>query len=930
MHSSMTSASGRIDFRFLGRVEALRDGECLDVGGPRQRALLALLLLEPGRRVPADRLMDELWPGRPPPGGATLPSYVSRLRRALGPQVSINASDAGYAAAVDPEQVDIQRFERLVAEGQAALERGTAGRAVERFRSALVLWRGEPFMGVDGVSALQLEARRLDDVRLVALEGRIEADLALGGGSALVDELEALVHEHPYRERFWVQLMLALYRSQRQAEALEAYARARSVLASELGLEPGEELVRLHHDILRHEVAVAEPRERRDELPAPPSLFFGRESELDEIEHLLGGSRLVTLTGVGGVGKTRLALEVARRALPDFSRVVFVDLSGLSAGELVVGQVADRFDVSELAGSTLEELLATRIGHSTTLLLLDNCEHLREACGGLVATLLSRCGGLRVVATSRAFIGCEGETEYPVLPLVEPEAIELFLARARAVRPRLRGDGEARSTVAGICADLDCLPLAIELAAARARALSLEEIASRLGDRFRFLVSWRRLATARHRTLEGAMDWSYELLATDERMLLTRLSRFAGGFALPAVASVCFDGDEERAFDALEPLVAASLVVAVDEGAGTRYGLLETVRAYAAERLQEPDATAVAARHAAYYSAFVGSLLDEVNRRGILVPLRRLDVEEANLRVAFERFERAGGDGALRLAAGLWRWWWLKGQLGEGRERLRSALAAGGETEPAVRVEALRGASTLALRQADVDSALALATDALVCARATGDSSLLARAEMALANAVSERGEYERAESLYRDAAERFRGSSTWEVATALLNLGDLALNRGDLDEVDRAAGESLALMRGTGDDAGIAVNLGNLAFAALERGDPVRAAELLLEGLERSSALGFPEWVAIMLVGLAATETAEGDTVRAARLLGAAARLQAGVGLTFGSFEARVHDRTHKTITAALGRDRFAEAFALGKALDPGDAVAEALASRV
>ena len=334
----------------------------------------------------------------------------------------------------------------------------------------------------------------------------------------LVEELETLVREEPFRERLWGHLMLALYRGGRQADALAAYRRARSLLVEEIGVEPGEELKELEQAILRHDVPPVTPPGERHNLPAPLTSFVGREAELAEVAQLLGQRRLVTLTGVGGAGKTRLVLEAAERALPDFLEgITFVDLSGLADPALVAREAAGAFNVREQGDEAIEIRLVAHLRDVDLLLVLDNCEHVREACGELARDLLAACPRIRILATSREALGVPGEADYEVPPLGLPapaadeaelrssEAVRLFLARAREARPRLEDDDRVLASAARICRDLDGLPLALELAAARAKALSLEEIASRLADRFRFLVSWRRLTAARHRTLEEAM-----------------------------------------------------------------------------------------------------------------------------------------------------------------------------------------------------------------------------------------------------------------------------------------------------------------------------------------------------------------------------------------------------------------------------------------
>ena len=732
------SEPGTIEFRLLGPIEAIRDGHPAPLGGPRQHVLLALLLIERGRPVSVDRLIDAFWPRVPPDGAAaTVRAYVSKLRTSIGANAPITLSSAGYALEVPADRLDVIRFERLAIEGRDALDRGSTRRAAEHLRAALGLWRGPPFAGLADEATLRGEADRLEEIRLSVLEKRIDTDLAFGRAAQLVDELETLVAVHPYREGLWRQLMLALYRSERQTDALSTYQRARSMLADELGLEPSEELQALERSILRHEVEAAPPAEERHNLPAPISSFIGRETELAEIDRLLDEARLLVLTGVGGVGKTRVALEAAARALPGSPDGVFlVDLAALSEPSLVARQTAAALDIREPPDEPLDKHLATRLRDSELLLVLDNCEHLRAACASLADVLLAACPGVRVLATSREALGVPGEVDYPVPPLALPrvdagptelqssEAVRLFLARAREARPHRADDAASLATAARICRDLDGLPLAIELAAARAKALSLDEIATRLRDRFQFLVSWRRMSPARHRTLRAAMEWSYDLLSNDEQALLDQLSVFAGGFSVATAATICLDGDEGRAIELIGRLVDASLVVTEERAGRTRYRLLETVRQYADEQLHERGAaSALRHRHGDAFAAIAdeawGGLRDA---EGSAIWMERLSVDNDNMRAALAWARDADQPRhLLRLAGGLWWFWWLRGDFGEGRTWLEIALDHGGSEEPALRALVMEGAAGLAWAQGDLDSATDLAATARPVFAALGD-----------------------------------------------------------------------------------------------------------------------------------------------------------------------------------------------------------------
>ena len=407
--------------RLLGPVQAVRAGREIPLGGPKQRAVLALLLLDAGRVVPAGRLVDDLWRGRATPGAAkTLRSYVSRLRSALEPEAPVAARGGGYVIGVGPGQVDAGRFERLVAEGQAAAARDEAAGAGNRFREALALWRGRALADVLDVEPLARESARLEELRLVAVEGQLEADLAVGLHAEVTGELESLVAEHPLRERLWRLLVLALYRGERQADALAAYQRARAMLAGELGLEPGEELRELERAVLRQEVPPV-PAMPVHNLPTQLTSFVGRDKELAELGKLLGEARLVTLTGTGGAGKTRLATEFAACVMERFAQGAWLaDLAGITDPDLVAAQVMEALGVRQAGDLPVIEALRFRLRSAELLLVLDNCEHLLDACTDLADALLRGSPGLRVVATSREPLGIAGEVCYQVPPLAVP------------------------------------------------------------------------------------------------------------------------------------------------------------------------------------------------------------------------------------------------------------------------------------------------------------------------------------------------------------------------------------------------------------------------------------------------------------------------------------------------------------------------------
>src|SRR5512132_1527143 len=555
-----------MDFEILGPLE-VRDqaGNPIPIPGGRERALLAALLVHAGEVISVDRLIEDLW-GQQPPVHATnaLQAVVSRVRRALGPagQELLVTRAPGYVLAVEPDQLDAHRFEQLVAEGRRLAERGAPG-AGARFAQALALWQGPALADFAYQDFAQTEIARLEEARLAAQEDWIEAQLADGHHAQLVGELEQLVAANPLRERLRAQLMLALYRSGRQADALALYRQGRAVLDEELGLGPSPTLRQLEQASSTQDptltVAGRPGSARRHNLPARLTSFVGRAGEQQQLGELLGQHRLVTLTGPGGVGKSSLAVEVGA-SLVDVqpAGVWLIELATLGDASALEEAMAATLGVRDAprpgtvgAAGSISQRLTDFLCANELLLILDNCEHLVEPCARLAETLLRSAPGLRILATSRAALGIPGEAVWPTPPLQLPQAttpaellpacdaLRLFGERAAAACPGFALDREAAPVVAGICRRLDGLPLAIELAAARVRTLPLAELAVRLQNRFRLLTGGGRTAVARHRTLRATVEWSYGLLGERERLLFDRLSVFCGGWSLEAAEEVC-------------------------------------------------------------------------------------------------------------------------------------------------------------------------------------------------------------------------------------------------------------------------------------------------------------------------------------------------------------------------------------------------------
>ena len=567
--------------QLFGELEALAGGVPVPVRGAKQRALLALLALQRGQPVSADRLIDVLWgDGQAANPANALQAQIGQLRRIFG-AAAIVTSEAGYALDVRPDQVDVVRFEQLVTKGRRLAADGELAPASAALGEALGLRRGEPLAEFAYAGFFDAERARLDELTVVATESRAGADLGLGRHGELAGELEALCREHPLRERLWELLILALYRSGRQAEALRAYAEVRDRLADELGLDPGPALRQLQTRILAQDPSLvpASALARPAPVPAPGAVaapvtagnlrerlgrFVGRDAELAQLREAVRSSRLVTLTGPGGAGKTRLAVEAAaelRQEHPDGAWLV--ELAGVTEPDGVVPAAAAALGAGSAAlaspqpaGSTTE-LIVRHLAGRSLVLVLDNCEHVIAEAAALTDTLVGAVPGLRLIATSREPLGIPGEVLVPVGGLAPADAVELFVDRARAVRPGFLPGEPANDVIKDICRRLDGLPLAVELAAARLRALPLATLAERLDDRFRLLSRGARTALPRQQTLRAVVDWSYDLLFEDERRLFSRLATFTGGCGLAAAEAVCAD-DQVPAGEILDVLAGWS------------------------------------------------------------------------------------------------------------------------------------------------------------------------------------------------------------------------------------------------------------------------------------------------------------------------------------------------------------------------------------
>jgi predicted ATPase len=854
---------------------------------------------------------------------------VHALRKRLGAE-RIATEGPGYRLRVERGELDLEQFERLVAQGRSALGSGATEEAASLLREALGLWRGPALADVAYEPFAQSELARIEELRLVALEERVEADLALGRQLELVPELEALVAEHPLRERLHGQLMLALYRSGRQTDALAAFRDVRRTLRDELGLEPGPELQELQQAILRQDAALrVEPPElrARRHLPAPLTPLVGRRRELDSIGTLLrsGDVRLITLTGAGGSGKTRLGLQIAHDLADVFpDGVYFVDLSHLREAALVPTTIAHALGLEERGDEQVAETLQRYLRRRRLLLLLDNFEVVDEAAP-VLADLLQAAAELSLLVTSRTPLRLLGEHEHRVAPLPLGEAVQLFAARARAVAPSFRRASEEAAEVSEICRRVDCLPLAIELAAARTREYSPAEMLGLLPSALELAGAGARDLPERQRTLRAAIDWSHELLADDTRALFACLAVFAGGCTAAAAEAIC---DAKRS--ALASLASSSLL---QERLGSdgqpRFFMLETVREYAAEALEATgEADAVRRRHAQYYTEFAEA--SEREQRAPETWMRSLDDELDNLRAALVWCNAAGEvELELRIVGALPRFWFARGHMREARGRADAALRHSEHAPAPLRAKALLSAARAEQGLASYERMRELAEQSLAVYRSIGDAQGAAWALDRLATAVTDMGDLERGASLYLESASMFRAlEDRLGIAVTLNNLSCVYLMQDEPELAAAASDESLALCRALGRRWGMVLPLSNLALAALERDRLAEAFDFLREGIQLAQELDYGEGLVCSLVVLEAALAATGDAEAAATLVGATDAEAERISFVIEPLERRVRDRTVELAEQALGEDAFAAARAAGSQRALDDVAAEALVS--
>ncbi|WIX81343.1 BTAD domain-containing putative transcriptional regulator [Amycolatopsis carbonis] len=895
---------------------ACEDGTPVDIGGARLRMLLARLALDAGRPVPAEVLIDGLWGTEPPADAANaLQSLVSRLRRALRPAgADLESGAGGYRLALPADAVDAHRFERLAAEGRRELSAGRDSRAAELLRTALDLWHGAALADVLDAPFAAAPATRLEELRTEAAEDRFDAELRLGRHADVLADLTAAAEAHPLRERLAGLRIRALCSAGRQADALAAYTTIRATLADELGVDPSAELQEIHLQALRGELAPAAPV--TDRLPVRLTSFVGRGDELKKLSELLDGSRLVTLVGPGGAGKTRLATEAAaRHPAHGPGRVWFVPLAGVRDADDVLGALLTVLEIRDVRATDTDVLrkpidlfehAAEALSGSETLLVLDNCEHVIDVAAQLADDLLRRVPALRILATSREPLAITGEALCLLGPLPVPaestppgevgalDSARLFLDRAIAVRPDFRLDESTVDAVTQICRRLDGMPLALELAAARLRSMPVTSIAERLGDRFRLLTSGSRTALPRQRTLRAVVEWSWDLLIDSELALARRLAVFAATFDEDAVTAVCADDDLLLAEDVvyvLGSLVEKSIVDTV----GERYRMLETLRVYASERLTASgESERLRAGMVRYFVDLVERTEPLLRTRDQLTAIEVFENENDNLTVALRSaIESEDVDSSSRLLYGMF---WYLSILGQGERAERfmgDVLAFGDRLAPDV-AAALR-LSQMMMHIMTGPQAMADAPDLIEECVRTGATNGNPWLSLALPMVAFLSGHRELAR---REIKRAIGVGDPWSRAAAHWAESFVLADEGDLDESTRAREEAHAGFLAIGDRWGLAMTFSFRAMSLSQRGDHAGAIAAYTEGLRLALELRSQDDVVQQWWRLAVERSRGGDSEGAWRELTAAERYAENSGkrelsliLMFGRLELLIRE---------------------------------------
>ena len=924
----------------------------------KAKSLVKLLALAPGHGLYREQIMDLLWPELGKRAASNnLRGSLHGARRALAAD-SIVASH--YLAskeervALCPEVelwVDVEAFEEAANAARRSRDPGA-------YRAALELYGGELLPEdryEEWAEGRRGELMRLYLALLVELAGLYQEHADHHSAVATLHEVLA---KEPTNEEAHVGLMRLYALSGLSEEALRQYERLSEALSTELGAEPSAPTYALKEEIAAGSFpppwsspTAPAAEEHADvgthNLPAPRSRFVGRERELIEVKRALAMTRVLTLTGAGGSGKTRLALEVARDLVGAYSDGEWlVELAPLWEGRLVAHAVAEALGVTEQPGRSLNDALVDALREKRVLLVLDNCEHLIEEAALLADVLLGLCPRLRILATSREALNVEGEVVWRVPTLAVPDsgrppgprdltrydAVRLFVERARLRLPDFEPTPQNAGAVVQICRRLEGMPLAIELAAARVGALSLEQISERIENSLKLLTGGSRTATPRQRTLRGALDWSYDLLSEEERTLFRRLSAFAGGWTLEAAEAVGAGGgiEEEDILDLLSKLVDKSLVLSEAEAPDVvRYRMLESVRQYAREQLEESEETeAIRRRHASYYLTLAKEAEPGLTGAQQQAWADRLEAEHDNLRAALLWSLENEPQRALQLAEMLARFWEIRSHFLEGSRWLEASLRESEHADTATRAKALAEAGTFVFHQGDYKRAAVFHGEALTLYRELGDEGGVAWSLLCLGAQEVEQGDYERAKPLFEDALALSRKTGDKRtVGYALHNLGEVARYRGEYERAKTRGMEALAVFRAMDDEWCVARTLSWLGMVTVYKSDDREAAAgFLREGLALNREIGGWEWTAYCLEGFASLVGAKARGESAARLWGAAEALREEIGSPLQPSDRPDYDRSVAAARTHLDGAAWEAAWKQGRAMSLEEAMDYAL----
>jgi predicted ATPase/DNA-binding SARP family transcriptional activator len=1006
-----TQVCALFSVRVLGPIEAWADTRQVQLGGHRQFGLFALLALNANHAVSSDRIIDAIWGDAGQGAGKSLQMTVARIRKALA-EADVDAANTlrtvsrGYLLNVYPGQLDHERFAELIADGQRALDAGDPVRADRLLAEALALWRGPPLTEVAFDDFAQVEIRRLEELRVLAVEARADARLGLGRHAELVSELNSMLVQHPDREGLASQLMLALYRCGRQNDALDIYQRLRVHLADTVGLTPGPGIQRLEQQILEQDPALAAPTSPAHagrtpdadvpanwNLPEPESTLIGRGQDIETIRGRLGaGIRLLTLTGSGGIGKTRLAIETARQSGRWWrDGVRFVELAALADPDLVGTTVADVVGVGIEPGADAAEAVASELADRELLLVLDNCEHVLTAATELVELILSRCPQVAVLATSRETLLLEHETSYRVPSLSVPEddrratssqrleragaeeSVRLLVTRGRARDHEFSVTPENLGAVVAVCRHLDGIPLAIELAASRLRTMSIDDLSARLDRQYGLLVDRSRRSTPRHQTVTALLDWSYDLLSPAEQELFARLSVFAGGFDLDAVEQICVSTDRERfgVADRLSSLVDKSLVQDSRQNGTARYRMLEPVREYGETKLTDQgsdESDRIKRAHRDHYLALAETINARFQSSAHRAALNQMGAELDNLRVAhLYSLQDPDPEPGLRLVIALNVFSHDRGHVDEQLRAFRSHLSRPESASPTrLRSDALRRASTIADLAGTIPESIEFTTEALTIGRELGDDEMTARALNELGYLRFKQQDLDAAQRAMDEALALARPlGNTQFTAAILIMLGEIKREQGD----DAASfyAEALKLHRSVGNKTGMASALGSWGDLLAQNGDLAGGRAHMQEALEICTELNIPGAIVTFSGNLARIDHQLGDDasartfgveavriahelqmlhpltyamaafapsltavdpVLAAGIYGAADQLAEQIGLQFEYIEAQARAAGSAELQQQLGDTAFGVAYSEGQRASRADLIARAAAA--